>query len=100
MFGLLPPVWLCVSTSALCAFLRTWHDSEGVLVPAAVHAADAARDAAVCVYAPTPCLMLPVESNPVVPLLVSLSFVQDIVLTTYVIWERESSGDDRSFLKR
>lgn len=25
---------------------------------------------------------------------------QDIVLTTYVIWERESSGDDRSFLKR
>ncbi|CAN0047681.1 unnamed protein product [Pylaiella littoralis] len=24
----------------------------------------------------------------------------DIILTTYVIWERESSGDDRAFLKR
>lgn len=25
---------------------------------------------------------------------------QDIILTTYVIWERESCGDDRTFLKR
>lgn len=28
------------------------------------------------------------------------NFAQDIMLTTYVMWERESCGDDRAFLKR
>lgn len=40
------------------------------------------------------CALIPL--SPVKP----VTYHQDIILTTYVIWERESSGDDRTFLKR